>query len=81
MLYAYCAELAGRWQQLPATAFAGGRLYSAAFLWHRPVADALLTQVWRTARNFDAEDHIRQVARAGHTHLEVNALATPVPLE
>ena len=81
LLYAYCTELAASWRQLPAATFADGRLCTAAFLWHRPVADAFLTQTSRTARGFDPESHVRQLARAGHTHLEVNALATPVPLE
>jgi hypothetical protein len=81
LLYAYAATLGDRWRDQPATDVAEGRLHTTAFLCHRPLSDALLTQVWRTARHFDPEEHIRELARSGFTHIEVNALATPVPLE
>jgi hypothetical protein len=59
--------------------FQNGKTYEASFLWHRPLYDYLLTQTWRTARNFDAEELIRHYARLGYTHIEVNALATHLP--
>lgn len=81
LLYAYTMQLLERWRDLPAAPLANGRYHSAAFRWHRPLYDSLLTQVWRTARDFDPEEHIREMARAGYTHIEVNALAMPVTLE
>jgi len=59
--------------------FQNGRTYEASFVWHRPLFDYLLTQSWRSARGFDAEEHIRHYARLGYTHIEVNSLATHIP--
>ncbi len=43
--------------------------------------DLLLTQYGRIARGLDREAYIREYARLGFTHIEVNALATPLPYE
>jgi hypothetical protein len=43
--------------------------------------DLFLTQYARLIRGFDRENYIREYARLGFTHIEVNALATPFPLE
>jgi hypothetical protein len=43
--------------------------------------DLLLTQYGRIARGIDREAYIREYARLGFTHIEVNALATPLPYE
>ena len=58
-----------------------GLLLEPAFALHRPLYDQILTQVARTARRFDAEAYIEQLARSGFTHLEVNGLATHIPFE
>jgi hypothetical protein len=58
-----------------------GVLLQTAFDWNRPVYDSLLTQLQRTARGFDWKGHIREQARIGHSHIEVNALSTPHGLE
>lgn len=81
LLYSYTVRLLEDWKNRPVTDFVNGKYYTAAFKWHRPLFDYLLTQMWRTARNFDPEDHIKELARSGHTHLEVNGLAMPVPFE
>ena len=81
LLYSYTIRLLEDWMNLPISDFENGKYYSAAFKWHRPLYDYLLTQMWRTARNFNADDHIKELARAGYTHLEVNGLAMPVPFE
>lgn len=60
---------------------AGGVLLEVAFDMNRPLYDTVLTQVGRTARRFDAEAYVERLAAGGFTHLEVNALATHVPLE
>jgi hypothetical protein len=43
--------------------------------------DLVLTQYARLIRPFDRERYVREYARLGFTHLEVNALATPFPAE
>ena len=43
--------------------------------------DLFLTQYARLIRNFDREKYIREYARLGFTHIEVNALASSFPLE
>lgn len=43
--------------------------------------DIFLTQYARLIRNFNREQYIREYARLGFTHIEVNALAAPFPYE
>ena len=43
--------------------------------------DLFLTQYARLARGFERESYVREYARLGFTHIEVNALATPLPYE
>ncbi|MFQ5628636.1 MAG: hypothetical protein ACE5I1_07740 [bacterium] len=81
LLYAYTHKLINEWSKQPLESFAKGKYFQAAFQWHRPMYDYLLTQVWRTARHFDPESHIREMAKSGCTHLEVNGLAQLLPLE
>ncbi len=47
----------------------------------RPLFDYFLTQPWRVARKFDPESYVALYARLGYTHVEVNGLGTPYPLE
>ena len=58
-----------------------GLLLRAAFPWHRPLYDNVLTQTARSIRDFDPEVYIETLARTGFTHVEVNALATHLPFE
>ncbi|MEE9169793.1 MAG: hypothetical protein V3U73_08495, partial [bacterium] len=81
LLFAYTTRLVEEWADQPVSFFEDGKYFEAAFRWHRPLFDYLLTQTWRTARNFDPEEHIKELARAGYTHLEINGLAGPVPFE
>ncbi len=60
---------------------AQGLLLPASFPFHRPLYDHVLTQVSRSVRDFDPEPYIAGLARAGFTHLEVNALEAHVPFE
>ncbi len=52
-----------------------------AFAQEKSTFDLFLTQYARMARNFDREAYLREYARLGFTHVEVNALAGPFPLE
>ena len=61
--------------------YANGKLLEMGFLWNRPVFDCCLTQVDRTARNFDWKTHIKEYARMGCSHVEVNSLSTPHGME
>lgn len=81
LLYAYTHKLIDEWAKQPTTEFERGKYFQAAFRWHRPIFDYLLTQMWRTARHFDPETHIREMAKSGYTHLEVNGLAQSIPFE
>ena len=60
---------------------ADGLLLEASFSWNRPLFDYVLTQTARSARDFDPEAYIERLARAGFTHVEVNALGTHIPYE
>jgi hypothetical protein len=52
-----------------------------AFHWQRVVYDYFLTQEGRIQRNFNRESYVQEMARLGFTHVEVNGLAFPEPLE
>lgn len=58
-----------------------GLLLQASFEWNRSHYDYILTQTARTARNFDPESYLQDLAESGFTHVEVNGLATPFPYE
>ena len=47
----------------------------------RPAYDSLLNNHARTAKGFDPEDHIREMARQGYSHIEVNGYAANFPYE
>ncbi len=52
-----------------------------AFRTERSTFDLFLTQYARLIRGFDRERYLREYARLGFTHVEVNALAGPFPAE
>lgn len=58
-----------------------GLLLQASFEWNRSHYDYVLTQTARTARRFDPESYLLDLAESGFTHVEVNGLATPFPYE
>lgn len=51
------------------------------FSFQKSTFDLFLTQYARLIRDFDREKYVREYARLGFTHIEVNALASPFPLE
>ena len=55
--------------------------FRATFSVEKSTFDLFLTQYARTLRGFDRERYIREYARLGFTHIEVNALAAPFPYE
>jgi hypothetical protein len=52
-----------------------------SFSMEKSTFDLFLTQYARLIRDFAPEPYIRQYARVGFTHVEVNALGSPFPLE
>lgn len=77
-LYTYVVE---DWKDMAIEEFRSGRILTPTYPFLRPSYDSLLTQHNRTAHNFDREEHIRNLARLGFTHAEVNGLAFAVPFE
>jgi hypothetical protein len=69
------------WIDLPVEEFRQGKTITPAFPRIRPSYDSFLTMHNRTLRDFDREEHIRNLARLGFSHAEVNGLAFAVPFE
>ena len=57
------------------------RLVRLTFAVEKSTFDVVLTQYGRIIRPFDRERYIREYARLGFSHIEVNALAAPFPAE
>lgn len=81
LLYYLFTLVTNDWKFTPVEQFANGNVLHPSFPNLRPVYDLFLTQHARSVRNFDREEHIRNLARMGFSHVEVNGLAMPVPLE
>jgi len=58
-----------------------GREIKPSFDWHRVSYDYFLTQEGRIQKGLDRSTYVRELARLGFTHIEVNALAAPMGLE
>ena len=61
--------------------FSVGEIITPAFKWQRISYDYFLTQEGRIQRNLDRDSYIRELARLGFTHIEVNGLASSMSLE
>ncbi len=61
--------------------FRDGKIYTPAFKWQRVSYDYFLTQEGRIQRGLNRKTYIRELARQGFTHIEVNGLAYPMSLE
>lgn len=80
-LYRLACLVSDDWLDADINDFGEGKLIQAAFKHLRPAYDSLLNNHARTAQGFDPEDHIREMARLGYTHVEVNGLAATFPYE
>ena len=58
-----------------------GRIVLISFAVEKSTFDLVWTQYARDIRPFDRERYVREYARLGFTHVEVNALAAPFPNE
>ena len=81
LLFSACCHLFDYLKDNSIEEFINGKLLEIGFKWNRPVFDCCLTQLDRTARNMDWKAHIREYARLGFSHVEVNSLATPHAME
>lgn len=81
LLYYLFSFITEDWKNLRVEEFTKGKIHYPSFSNLRPVYDLFLTQHARTVRNFDREEHVRNLARMGFSHAEVNGLASPVPFE
>ena len=81
LLYYGLTMLTEDWKTLGIGEFTVGKILHPSFRNLRPVYDLFLTQHARTVRNFNREEHVRNLARLGFSHAEVNGLAFAVPFE
>jgi len=81
LLYNVFCTLSEEWLNADAEAFRNGKILFTAFPQLRPVYDLFLIQHARSVRNFDKHTYIKELARNGFSHVEVNGLAFPVPFE
>ncbi len=81
LLYSVCNYVLDYMGEESVAPYKHGHFFEIAFRWNRPVFDCFLTQLFRTVRHFDYKSHIRDYARMGCSHIEVNALATPHGME
>lgn len=80
-LYRLASQLVDDWLERDSSEFLDGTLLKSAFRHLRPAYDSLLNNHGRISKDFDPEDHIREMARLGFTHVEVNGLAATFPYE
>jgi hypothetical protein len=80
-LYALSCLVQEDWTNEDVARFRDGRVLTVTFREERTLYDLFLTQHARTIRRFDREEHVRHLARLGFSAIEVNALASPVPIE
>jgi len=80
-LFALSCLIQEDWADDDVTKYKNGKVVPVTFHEERSLYDLFLTQHARTVRNFDREEHVRHLARLGFSAVEVNGLASPVPIE
>ena len=81
LLYAHFCRITDEWMNKDIQEFSDGWMGTSTFKWQRSLMDIFLAHQYRTARHFDREAYVRETARLGYSHIEVNSLATPIPYE
>ncbi|MCX6227471.1 MAG: hypothetical protein NTV01_22505, partial [Bacteroidia bacterium] len=61
--------------------YVSGRIFEPAFKTHRVAYDYFLTQEGRITQGLDRETYMKELARNGFTHVEVNGLGSPMAIE
>lgn len=79
--YSFCHHLLDHSSDLHLDNLEQGTVFKPSFGWNRTAYDYYLTQEGRICRGRDRETYIREMAKNGFTHLEVNGLAYPMGLE
>ncbi len=80
LLYALFCRVKEDWLDEEVELFERGRLEISSFRWLQG-ADGVWPYTTRAPRNYDAEQSLKELARLGCSHILVNVLATPFPLE
>jgi hypothetical protein len=81
LIYGLLCQVLENWAKLDVEEFANGKILHPSFPNMRPVYDVFLLQHARTVRDFDRLQYIKELARLGFSHAEVNGLAFPLPFE
>lgn len=81
LLYSFMCYVVEHLARRDAAMFVDGKIFPTAFDWQRVSYDYFLVQEGRVQRGMDKERYIRELARLGFTHIEVNGLAFPMGLE
>ncbi|HEX9975126.1 MAG TPA: hypothetical protein VGD14_23935, partial [bacterium] len=81
LLYGLFRRIKEDWMNKELDQFKQGWSAPTTFKWQRSLMDIFFAHQYRTARHFDREAYVREIARLGFSHLEVNCLATPIPFE
>lgn len=79
-LYTLYSLIHEDWTDEEIGSFLDGRTVAPVFPWLRNYSDFLVGSL-RTARGFDREHYLRQLAREGYTHVTVNGLGVEGPFE
>ncbi len=81
LLYGLFCRIRDEWMDEDITKFKTGWSATTTFKWQRSLMDIFFAHQYRTARHFDRETYVKECARLGYSHIEVNCLATPIPFE
>ena len=79
-LYPLSSLVLEDWLDRDATQFLEGKTVTPLFSWLRNLSDFFVGSL-RSARHFDREAYIRQLARSGFSHVTVNGLGVDRPFE
>lgn len=80
-LYGFVQYLLSDLMDEDSSAYTNGRIFEPAFTNHRVAYDYFLTQEGRITKGLDRETYVRELARNGFTHVEVNGLGSPMAIE
>jgi hypothetical protein len=61
--------------------YENGKVIETAYNWQRLSYDYFISQEGRIARNLNKENYIRNAARNGFTHIDINSLGHAMPLD
>ncbi len=79
-LFSYICSLLDN-QDFDIEKYKSSKIIELAFKWNRASYDYFLTQEGRIQKGLNRETYIRELARFGFTHIEVNGLGFPMALE